>query len=242
MTTTTTTPTPWTCDEFVERLRAHGASYHDRHPFHVRMNAGELTREELQRWVANRFAYQQVIPRKDAAILANCPDPQVRRRWISRIIDHDGTAEQPGGIESWLRLGEAIGVPREELLDERHVLPGVRFAVDAYLEFCRTQPWIIAVASSLTELFGPDAIRVRVAAMEQHYPWIERDGLAYFVERLTLAPRDAQEALALVLERCTRLDQQQAAVAALGFKCDLLWAQLDAIDAGETRPADRAER
>lgn len=227
---------PWSSDEFVARLRANGAAYHDLHPFHVRMNAGELSREELARWVANRFAYQQLIPRKDAAILANCPEAAVRRAWISRIIDHDGTEEQPGGIESWLRLGEAIGVPREELLDERHLLPGVRFAVDAYLEFCRTQPWIIAVASSLTELFGPDAIRVRLEAMERHYTWIDPAGFEYFRTRLRLAPVDAQQALDLVLERCTRRDQQEAAVAALAFKCDLLWAQLDAIDAGETRP------
>lgn len=235
------TTTPWSRDEFVERLRANGASYHDRHPFHQRMNAGTLTRAELARWVANRFAYQQVIPRKDAAILANCPSSSVRRHWISRIIDHDGTVEQPGGIESWLRLGEAIGVPREELLDERHLLPGVRFAVDAYLEFCRTQPWIIAVASSLTELFGPDAIRVRLAAMQQHYTWIDPAGFEYFRTRLRLAPIDAQEALELVLAHCTRLDQQRAAVAALAFKCDLLWAQLDAIDAGDTRPDARPQ-
>ncbi len=231
---------PWTPDEFVMRLRAHGAAYHDLHPFHQRMNAGELSREELQRWVANRFAYQQVIPRKDAAILANCPDPQVRRAWISRIIDHDGTQTQDGGIESWLRLGEAIGVPRAEMLDERHLLPGVRFAVDAYLEFCRREPWIIAVASSLTELFGPDAIRVRLEAMERHYTWIDPAGFEYFRTRLKLAPVDAQEALELVLAHCTRRDQQEAAVAALGFKCDLLWAQLDAIDAGDTRPQARA--
>ena len=233
-----TQPQPWDREEFVGRLRAQGSSYHDRHPFHQRMNAGELSREELQRWVANRFAYQQLIPRKDAAILANCPDPAVRRSWISRIIDHDGTADADGGIESWLRLGEAIGVPREELLDERHLLPGVRFAVDAYLEFCRAQPWIIAVASSLTELFGPNAIRVRLEAMERHYDWIDPAGFEYFRTRLRLAPVDAQEALDLVLEHCVRLDQQEAAVAALAFKCDLLWAQLDAIDAGDTRPED----
>jgi pyrroloquinoline-quinone synthase len=231
---------PWTREQFVERLRANGASYHDRHPFHVRMNAGELTREELRRWVANRFAYQQVIPRKDAAILANCPRADVRRRWISRILDHDGTDEQPGGIESWLRLGEAIGVPREELLDERHLLPGVRFAVDEYLEFCRRSPWIIGVASSLTELFGPDAIRVRLAAMERHYEWIDPAGFDYFRTRLRLAPVDAQEALELVCEHCVRRDQQEDAVAALALKCDLLWAQLDAIDAGETRPVGGA--
>lgn len=230
------TPTPWSREEFVERLRTQGSVYHDLHPFHVRMNAGELSREELQRWVANRYRYQRSIPLKDAAILSNCEERDVRRMWISRILDHDGTDTREGGIESWLRLADSLGVPREELLDERHVLPGVQYSVDAYVEFCRRQPWIIAVASSLTELFGPSAIKVRIDALERHYPWIERSGLDYFRERLTLAPRDAQQALDLVLERCTRRDQQAAAVDALKFKCDLLWAQLDAIERGRTAP------
>ena len=229
---------PWTPEQFVAELRANGQVYHDRHPFHVRMNAGELTREELHRWVANRFAYQQVIPRKDAAILANCDEQSVRRDWISRITDHDGSGEREGGIQSWIHLGEAIGVPREELLDGRHILPAVQFACDAYFHFCRDNPWLIGVASSLTELFGPDAIRVRLAAMEQQYPWIDPKGFDYFRERLTLAPRDAQYALDLVVERCTTRALQEAAVGALSFKCDMLWAQLDAIDLGDTRPKD----
>jgi pyrroloquinoline-quinone synthase len=160
-------------DGFVERLRAQGTRYHHLHPFHRRMDAGELTREELQRWVANRFYYQRCIPLKDAAILSNCPEAEIRRVWISRIIDHDGTASEPGGIESWLRLAEALGVGREQLESERGVLPGVRYAVDAYVNFARTRPWIEAVASSLTELFGPAAIRVRLEALERHYPWLD---------------------------------------------------------------------
>ena len=166
------------------------------------MDAGELTREELQRWVANRFYYQRCIPLKDAAILANCPEVEVRREWIRRIIDHDGTAPGTGGIESWLRLGEALGVPRDELESERRVLPAVRYAVDAYVNFARQKPWIEAVASSLTELFGPAAIRVRLAALEAHYPWIDPAGLEYFRARLDQAPRDAEHALELVVERC----------------------------------------
>jgi pyrroloquinoline-quinone synthase len=145
-------------EEFVARLRAQGARYHNLHPFHRRMDCGGLTRDELQRWVANRFYYQKSIPLKDAAILANCPEVDVRREWIQRIIDHDGTADGTGGIESWLRLGEALGVSRDELASERRVLPGVRYAVDAYVNFARHKPWIEAVASSLTELFGPAAI------------------------------------------------------------------------------------
>jgi pyrroloquinoline-quinone synthase len=224
-------------DEFIARLRAQGARYHDQHPFHRRMDAGELTREELQRWVANRFYYQKCIPLKDAAIMANCDEVAVRREWVQRIVDHDGTAEGTGGIESWLRLGEALGVSREELVSERRVLPAVRYAVDAYVNFARSKPWVEAVASSLTELFGPAAIRVRLEALERHYPWIDRAGLEYFRDRLVQAPRDAQYALDLTVARCRTREQQDAAVAALRFKTEVLWAQLDAIERGDTQPA-----
>jgi pyrroloquinoline-quinone synthase len=223
-------------EEFVAELRAQGTRYHNLHPFHQRMDAGELSREELQRWVANRFYYQKCIPLKDAAILSNCPEVAVRREWIQRIVDHDGTAEGTGGIESWLRLGEALGVSRDELESEHGVLPGVRFAVDAYVNFARQKPWIEAVASSLTELFGPGAMKVRLEAIERHYPWIDPAGLEYFRTRLVQAPRDAQYALDLTVERCTTPEQQDAAVAALRFKTEVLWAQLDAIDRGSTQP------
>jgi pyrroloquinoline-quinone synthase len=223
-------------DEFIARLRAQGGRYHNLHPFHVRMDAGELTREELQRWVANRFYYQKCIPLKDAAILANCPEVEVRRVWIQRIVDHDGPEEGSGGTESWLRLGESLGVPRDELRSEQGVLPGVRYAVDAYVNFARQKPWIEAVASSLTELFGPGAMKVRLEALERHYSWIDPAGLEYFRTRLVQAPRDAQYALDLTVERCTTPEQQDAAVAALRFKTEVLWAQLDAIDRGDTQP------
>jgi pyrroloquinoline-quinone synthase len=200
------------------------------------MDAGELTREELQRWVANRFYYQKCIPLKDAAIMSNCPEVAVRREWIQRIIDHDGTAEGTGGIESWLRLGEALDVSRPQLESERGVLPGVRFAVDAYVNFARQKPWVEAVASSLTELFGPAAIRVRLDALERHYPWIDPAGLDYFRKRLEQAPRDANYALELVVDRCRTREQKDAAVSALRFKTEVLWAQLDAIERGESQP------
>jgi pyrroloquinoline-quinone synthase len=229
-------PAPLSADEFVEALRAQGSRYHDLHPFHVRMNNGELSREELQRWVANRYYYQRSIPLKDAAVLSNCPDADVRRVWIQRILDHDGSDAGSGGIESWLRLGEALGVGRDELESERRVLPGVRYAVDAYVNFCRARPWVEAVAASLTELFGPSAIRVRLEALERHYPWIDPAGLEYFRTRLEQAPRDAQYALDVVVERCRTRESQERAVAALAFKCDLLWAQLEAIERGDTRP------
>jgi pyrroloquinoline-quinone synthase len=217
-------------ETFVAALRAHSQRYHDSHPFHRSMNEGRLSRRQIQGWAANRFYYQVNLPRKDAAILANCPLPEVRRRWIQRILDHDGTADGNGGIEAWLRLGEAVGLSREEMRDERHVVPGVRFAVDAYVTFARTRPWVEAVASSLTELFAPDLMAERLAAFERHYHWIDRQGLAYFRARLTQAPRDSEHALEVVTEHCRTLDEQTAAVAALSFKCDVLWSMLDAID------------
>ncbi|MCI2421370.1 pyrroloquinoline-quinone synthase PqqC [Saccharopolyspora sp. K220] len=215
---------------FVAALRAHAQRYHDQHPFHVAMNAGLLSRRQIQGWVANRFYYQENIPRKDAAILANCPDREVRRRWIRRILDHDGAAGEEGGIEAWLRLAEAVGLTRDEVEDERHVVPGVRFAVDAYVNFARTRPWVEAVASSLTELFAPDLMAERLAAFERCYPWIDGAGLAYFRARLHQAPRDSEHALQVVTEHCRTAEQQQRAVAALSFKCDVLWSILDAID------------
>jgi pyrroloquinoline-quinone synthase len=217
-------------ESFIGALRAQSQRYHSRHQFHAMMNEGLLSRRQIQGWIANRFYYQVNIPRKDAAILANCPDREVRRRWIRRIHDHDGTADGEGGIEAWLRLGEAAGLTTEELLDERHVVPGARFAVDAYVTFARTRPWVEAVASSLTELFAPDLMAERLAAFERFYTWIDPAGLAYFRARLTQAPRDSEHALEVVIEHCRTPEQQRLAVAALSFKSDVLWSMLDAID------------
>src|SRR5271154_4300364 len=220
----------WPPEEFTARLRAVGEnSYHDQHPFHVLMNAGKLNRHQLQGWVANRFYYQTQIPIKDAAILSNCPEREIRREWIHRIMDHDGTDAEIGGIEKWLRLGEAVGLTREELLTQSRLLPGVRYAVDAYVNFCRTQPWIIAMASSLTELFAPALMSKRIAAFEQHYSWVKEEGLRYFRGRLRQAPRDTNFTLRLVVERCRSRELQEQTVAALKFKCELLWAVLDAM-------------
>jgi pyrroloquinoline-quinone synthase len=215
---------------FVSALRAHSQRYHDAHPFHRAMNAGTLNRAQIQGWVANRYCYQEAIPHKDAAILSNCPDRDVRRRWIRRITDHDGSGTEAGGIEAWLRLGEAVGLDREDVASQRQVVPGVRFAVEAYVTFARTRPWVEAVASSLTELFAPDLMAERLAAFERYYPWIDPAGLAYFRSRLTQAPRDSEHALEVVTEYCRTPEQQAAAVAALSFKCDVLWAIMDAID------------
>ena len=220
----------WDRETFVENLRAIGArAYHDKHPFHIAMNEGQLSPDALRGWVANRFYYQRNIPIKDAAILSNCPVREVRRVWIHRIFDHDGNAENEGGIEAWLLLGAACGLSREELLEDRHLQSGTRFAVDAYVNFGRTQPWPIAIASSLTELFAPDLMAVRLAAFEKFYSWIDSRGLDYFRRRTSQARRDSGEALAITLEYCNTPELQRDAMRALEFKCDVLWSMLDAI-------------
>jgi pyrroloquinoline-quinone synthase len=231
---------PLAADALAGALRALSGSYYANHPFHGLMHEGRLTQRQLQGWVANRLAYQRAIPRKDAAILSNCPDAGVRREWLQRIIDHDGTEPGTGGIEMWIRLGEAIGVPRHEMEDERYVLPGVRFAAEAYVTFCKTRPWIDAVASSLTELFAPDLMRKRIAAFPEHYPWIRGDALEYFKSRLEQAPRDSQQGLRLVLTHCTTVETQRRAFEALAFKLEMLWVMIDTIHhaylEGQERP------
>jgi pyrroloquinoline-quinone synthase len=220
----------WDHETFIANLReVGGRAYHDKHPFHVAMNEGRLSPEALRGWVANRFYYQRNIPVKDAAILSNCPRREVRRVWIHRVIDHDGSVENEGGIEAWLRLGEACELSHDELIQDRYVQPGVRFAVDAYVNFARTQPWPLAIASSLTELFAPDLMAARLAALEKFYIWIERSGLDYFRRRVTQARRDSDEALAITLEYCNTPELQRDAIRAIEFKCDVLWSMLDAI-------------
>lgn len=220
----------WSADEFTDQLRQVGTrQYHDKHPFHRLMNEGRLEREQIRLWVANRFYYQKNIPIKDALLLSRCPVREVRRRWVQRILDHDGTPNDPGGIEKWLRLGASVGFTRADLESERLLLPGVRFAVDAYLNFVGTKPWIEGVASSLTELFAPPLMTERLAAFEKFYTWIDPAALEYFRSRPPLARRDSEHGLELVLEHCRTREQQERAVAALRFKCDLLCAQLDAL-------------
>ena len=220
---------PLAPDALVTALRAFHRSYYVEHPFHVMMHAGQLTPRQLQGWVANRLCYQRAIPRKDGAIISNCPDAAVRRRWIQRIVDHDGAREGEGGIEMWIRLGEAVGVPRAEMESEVHVLPGVRLATEAYVEFCRSRPWVEGVASSLTELFAPDIMRRRLESLPKHYPWIDDEGYAYFRSRLTQAPRDSAHGLEIVTTHCLTVEQQQRAFEALRFKIEMLWAMIDTI-------------
>ena len=215
---------------FIAGLQAMGsAAYHDKHPFHVLMNSGQLSRDAIRFWAANRFYYQEHIPIKDAFILSNCPLREVRRLWLHRIVDHDGQKGDEGGIGAWLRLGQACGVSRKKMLSGQYVLPGVRFAVDAYVNFVRVQPWPIAVASSLTELFAPSLMSERLKAFERFYPWVDQSGLEYFKNRIVQAPRDSREALELTIDQCRTREMQDAALGALRFKCELLWAMLDCM-------------
>jgi len=220
---------PWSEEEFVRQLRHKGAGYHFHHRFEVMLREGKLNKEQLQGWVANRYYYQKSIPLKDGAILSNCRDREVRRQWILRILDQDGRQGSEGGNEAWLRLGEACGLPRAELENEVHVLPGVRFAVDAYVNFARTRPWQEAVCSSLTELFAPDAHAARIEAFPRYYPWVAASGLQYFKDRLTQARRDVDHGLRVTLDYFKTREQQERALDILQFKLNVLWTMLDAM-------------
>lgn len=225
---------PWDRAEFEARLRNKDRNYHIHHPFNIRMNSGACSQAQIRGWVANRFYYQWIIPQKDAAILSNCDDRATRRLWVTRILDHDGHGDYEGnaagGLEAWTQLGIAVGIPREELWSLQHVLPGVRFACDAYLNFARRAPWQEAVCSSLTEMFAPQIHKDRLATWPEHYPWIAAAGLHYFRSRIPLAQRDVDHGLAVTLAHFTTRAQQQRALEILQFKLDILWSMLDAIE------------
>ena len=223
----------WSREAFEQRLRERGRAYHIHHPFNRMLNEGRATAEQVRGWVANRFCYQLAIPLKDAAILSNCDDRDVRRGWVQRILDHDGFElgglRDDGGIEAWLRLADAVGLSRDEVQDQRHVAPAVRFAVDAYVNFARRAPWQEAVCSSLTELFAPEIHKQRLATWPAHYPWIAADGLAYFRDRVGKARRDVEQGLAITLHHFDTRALQQRALDVLQFKLDILWAMNDAM-------------
>ena len=227
------TAAAWDRVEFEAKLRERGRSYHIHHPFNVMLNTGKATPEQIRGWVANRFYYQIAIPIKDAAVMSNCNDREVRRGWIQRILDHDGFEiggiKDPGGIEAWLRLAEAVGLTREEVEDQRHLIPALKFAVDAYVNFARRVPWQEAVCSSLTELFAPEIHKQRLATWPEHYGWIEPEGLAYFRNRVSQARRDVEQGLAVTLGHFTTRAQQERALEVLQFKLDILWAMNDAM-------------
>jgi pyrroloquinoline-quinone synthase len=224
----------WSREEFEQKLREKGKFYHIYHPFHVAMNGGESSREQIHGWVANRFYYQVTIPIKDAAIMANCTERDMRREWVQRILDHDGVAGEEGGIEAWLRLGEAVGMTREQIVSHEQVLPGVRFACDAYLNFARRASWQEAACSSLTELFAPEIHQSRLDSWPTHYPWIDAEGYQYFRKRLSEARRDVQHGLNITLDYFKTREQQEHALNILQFKLDVLWTMLDAMQLAYT--------
>lgn len=228
---------PLSADAFVEWLRREGETrYHDHHRYHVLMHDGKLTRLQLQQWVLNRYYYQTRVPIKDAIILSRSEDPAFRRMWIRRIHDHDGDEAGAGGLELWLRLAEGVGLDREEVASCRAVLPGVRFACDAYVALVRERSLVEAVASSLTEFFAPDLMTRRVLAWERHYPWVSREMLEYFRSRVPRARRDSQEAIDFVVRHATTYELQARCVAALVRKTEILWHLLDCLYAAYIEP------
>jgi len=220
-------------DEFLARLRAEGEKrYHDRHPFHVRMHAGELSRAQIQGWTLNRYYYQTRIPIKDALILSKSEDSAFRRKWIRRIQDHDGDETHPdGGLALWLRLAAGVGLDVAEVKSCARVLPAVRFACDGYVQLVRERSLVEAVASSLTEFFSPDIMTKRLAAWEKHYPWVDPGVQEYFRSRVPRARADSGEALDFVIDQAKTREMQERCLAAFITKCDVLWCLLDAVAA-----------
>jgi len=224
--------------ELEDALRAIGAErYHNRHPFHRLLHDGKLTRDQVRAWALNRYYYQASIPAKDASVLARLPTPELRREWRRRLVDHDGDGVAPGGVERWLALTDGLGLDRAYVTSLAGLLPATRHAVDAYVRFVRERTVLEAVASSLTEMFSTNIITERVAGMLRHYDFVSPETLAYFTPRLTQAPTDVRFALAYVAEHATTRAEQDSVLAALRFKCDLLWAQLDALHFAYVEPA-----
>ena len=218
--------------ELIAWLRREGERrYHDRHPFHRLMHEGKLTPRQLQEWVRNRYYYQTRIPIKDALIVSKSEDPAFRRLWSRRIRDHDGDREGEGGLELWLRLADGVGLDRDEVKSCAGVLPGVRFACDAYVELVRERSLVEAVASSLTEFFAPDLLAQRVAAWEKHYPWVKAETLEYFRSRVPRARQDSEEAIDFVVSNAHSYEMQERCVAALVKKTEILWHLLDCVQA-----------
>ena len=229
---------PLTPAGFEDRLRQIGHErYHDKHPFHILMHAGRLSQGQLQAWVLNRFYYQKSIPLKDASLIARTENVELRREWLGRIVDHDGTKPGEGGIERWLVLAAGVGLDRDYVASCDGVLPGTRFACDAYVRFVREKSLLEAIASSLTELFAPDLHKTRIDALLAHYPFANETTLAYFRTRLVEAPNDVAFGLNYVLREARTREQQEQCLAALRFKTDVLWAQLDALHHAYVTPA-----
>ena len=217
-------------DEIESRLRDIGARrYHRLHPFHHLLHGGKCSKGQVQAWALNRYYYQAMIPVKDANLIARCDDPALRRIWRSRLVDHDGESEDDGGIARWLKLTDGLGLDRDYVVSLRGLLPATRFAVDAYVHFAREKTLLEAIASSLTELFSPQIISERIEGMLENYDFVSADTLAYFVKRPPQAARDSEFALSYVKRHARTPQAQQAVFMALEFKCDVLWAMLDAL-------------
>lgn len=217
-------------DELEAELREIGATrYHNLHPFHRLLHDGKLDQGQVQAWALNRYYYQSQIPAKDATLLARLPTAELRREWRRRLVDHDGDGSAPGGVARWLKLAEGVGLDPVLVESIDAILPATRFAVDAYVHFVRDRSVLEAIASSLTEMFSPTIIAERVSGMLANYAWITPETLAYFTPRLTQAPQDSEFALAYVRTHADTVERQQQVLAALRFKCDVLWSQLDAL-------------
>jgi coenzyme PQQ biosynthesis protein C len=217
-------------DDLEIALRDIGARrYHRLHPFHALLHGGKCTKGQVQAWALNRYYYQAMIPVKDASLIARCEDPALRREWRSRLVDHDGQTESDGGIARWLKLTEALDLDRNYVVSLSGLLPATRFAVDAYVHFVRERSLLEAIASSLTELFSPQVIGERVEGMLRGYDFISADSLSYFSKRPPLARHDSEFALDYVKRHARSPQAQQSVLKALEFKCDVLWAMLDAL-------------
>jgi len=230
-------PKPWSPEAFEAQIRAVGAErYHDKHPFHQLLHGGKLNKGQVQAWALNRYCYQEGVPRKDAAFMSRAHDRELRREWIHRIHDHDGLGEEEGGIERWLILTDGLGLPRDYVTSRRGALPATLFTVDAYVRFVAEQPLAIAVASSLTELFAPAIHRERISGMLENYDFVDEKVMAYFRRRLTQAPRDSDFALDYIKRHALTRAEQEGCVEAVRFKCNVLWAQLDALNHAYVTP------
>lgn len=227
----------WSPEEFEAAIRAVGAErYHDKHPFHKLLHGGKLNKGQVQAWALNRYCYQEAVPRKDASFISRVHDRELRREWIRRIHDHDGLGDEPGGIERWLILTDGLGLDRDYVTSFRGALPTTRHVVESYVRFVREELLVVAVASSLTELFAPSIHRERIAGMLENYSFIDDGVMAYFKRRLAQAPRDSDFALSYVKANAKTRAEQEACVGAVRFKCDVLWAQLDALNHAYVTP------
>ncbi len=238
-------PVDWTdapklsVDAFDAAIRAVGAErYHDKHPFHKLLHGGKLDKGQVQAWALNRYCYQEAVPRKDAALMSRAESRELRREWVHRILNHDGLGDEPGGIERWLVLTDGLGLDRDYVISKRGALPATRFAVEAYVRFVAVEPLTVAVASSLTELFAPKIHRERISGMLENYDFIGDDVMAYFKRRLAQAPRDADFALDYIKQHAKTRAEQEACVDAVRFKCNVLWAQLDALHHAYVEPGN----